>query len=699
MKTALIISAIMSLGRIRPTVATMFCAVLCLWIWMPGVASAQTARATTAEATPSERVGPLKLRDVPIDQILEVLERWTGKTMLRPQSLPAATVNLNLKEEVTREQAIRAIETLLALNGIALTPLDEQFVKVTALNAAKTEAPELIAGSTLAMPPSGRVVSKLFKLKFLRVGELMPQIAGLLNQSAGGPPVLFDKANAALITDSLSNLQRIETLMLQLDRSETSGLQPKFYSLVHAKAGEVVNKLRTMLAGPIQVQLGAATTYNADDRTNQIVLFSDPEQHAIFDRLIARLDVRSGQDTITEVLYLKHATAKEVATLLSQLISGQNNVTRGNGQDSVRPNSAPRPEPTQPTAPSPALPVAAASSAATPPATLAASGVALELSTQFSSLLTILPEERSNALVVSGTADDIRLIIGMINRIDVLLAQVRIEVVIAEVTLSNNSSTGISELGLKIEGDKLVGFSASLPGLSAKDGVVTRPDGENAITGPWDLAGQITLASTPRKSSANILSVPNIITSHNREGKIFVGEQRPVISSYLNDGGASGSSGGFGSGYRSTVSSKDIGIQLSVKPLIGVDGSVQLEIKQEVNDILGEVTIDGNPQPRIGRRSTESFVSAQSGEIIVLGGLQRTSLSRNSSRLGPVPIIGDLLGARAKETTRTDLVFFLRPTVLSNAPLDNTAAMEQVERFPKAHREEVKKVLEREAGS
>ncbi len=663
---------------------------LCSLLAFAAVAGrAQTAETPAAEIQAGDRIGPLKLRDIGLDQVLEVLERWTGKTLLRPQTLPAATVSLNLREEVTKEQAIRAIETLLNLNGVALTPLDEQFIKVTALNAAKAEAPELIAESTLGLPPSGRVVSKLFKLKFLRVSEFMPQVAGLLNPAAGGPPALFEKANAALITDSLSNLQRIETLMLQLDRSETAGMQPKFYSLAHAKASDVVNKLRAMLTGPLQAQLGSTTTYNADDRTNQIVLFSDPEQYAVFDQLIARLDVRSGQDTRTEIIYLKHASAKDVATLLSQLISGQNTAARSNGQEPVRTNLAAPPATT--TTPSTPDPSAIAATSQTPVSTL---GLTTELSNQFSSLLTVLPEDRSNALVVSGTADDIRLINTMISRIDVLLAQVRIEVVIAEVTLSNNSTTGISELGLKIEGDKMVGFSASLPGLSANEGVITRPGGENPITGPWDLAAQITLASTPRKSNANILSVPNIITSHNREGKIFVGEQRPVISSYLNDGGSSGSSGGgFSGGYRSTVSSKDIGIQLSVKPLIGSDGSVQLEIKQEVNDILGEVTIDGNPQPRIGRRSTESFVSVRSGEIIVLGGLQRTSQSRSSSRLGPVPIIGDILGARSKERTRTDLVFFLRPTVLTNTPLDNTSALEQVERFPKPHREDVKRVI------
>jgi general secretion pathway protein D len=638
-----------------------------------------------------ERIGPLKLRDIPIDQILEVYERWTGKTLLRPQALPAATLTLNLKEEVTKEQAIRALETLLTLNGIALSPLDAQFVKITAINVAKSEAPELLSGSTLGLPASGRLVSKLFQLKFLRVGEFMPQIAGLLNSAAGSAPVVFEKSNTALLTDSLSNLQRVETLLLQLDRPEMAGLEPRFYPLKHAKASEVVNKMRTMLSGPLQSQLGSATSYNPDDRTNQIVVFCDPQQHPLFDSLIAKLDVRSGQDTKTEFIALKHAAAKEVSTILSQLVSGQNNAAKNAGQETPRPSGEAASANKVPTPPL-AAPVAPTASSATAKEL----GLPGELANQFSSLLTILPEERSNALVVSGTVDDLRLINDLVVRIDVLLAQVRIEVVIAEVTLSNNSSTGISELGLKVEGDKLVGFTASLPGLSAKEGVVTRPDGKNAITGPWDLAGQVTLAASPRKSNANILSVPTITTTHNREGKIFVGEQRPVISSYLNDGGSSGSSGsggGFGGGYRSTVSSKDIGIQLSVKPLIGPNGSVQLEIKQEVNDILGEIIIDGNSQPRIGRRSTESFVSAMSGDIIVLGGLQRTSDSGNSSRLGPIPIIGDLLGARSREKSRTDLIFFLRPTMLTNPAADNAPAIKAVESFPKTQRKEVQRVL------
>ena len=135
-------------------------------------------------------------------------------------------------------------------------------------------------------------------------------------------------------------------------------------------------------------------------------------------------------------------------------------------------------------------------------------------------------------------------------------------------------------------------------------------------------------------------------------------------------------------GTRTSVTQTEIGITLTVTPLIGNDGSVQLTIEQEVNDILGEILIDGNAQPRVGSRRTQSFVTVKSGEIIVLGGLQRVSDTRSTSRLGPIPFIGDLLGRRTRTDNRSDLVFFLRPVVLTNSAADNVDALQRLDRLP-----------------
>ena len=623
--------------------------------------------AAAAEAG-SDTIGPVKLRNESVGQVLDLLEQWTGRTLLRPPALPGGSYNLTLPEAVSREEAVLALETLLNLHGIAVAPMGERYLKVTPLNLARTESPSFIDGPVRGLPSSGRIASKLFTLEFLRVSEFLPQIAALLNPGLGAAPVLFEKSNSALVTDSVSNLQRIEALIEELDRPSLVQNTVKFYPLRSgAKASDVVDQLRTFLGGPLQMQLGATTSYLADDRTNQIILFSDPRQHPFFDELIARLDVEADPNTRNEVIPLKNADATEVATLLSELVAGRNEAERAAGEARA---GAAETAPAGPGAPPQGGPIAAPGSA--------------RPAEEFSELVTILADKRSNAVIVGGTNDDIRLLRRLIEQIDVLLPQVRIEVVIAEVTLGDQATSGISALGLAIRGNKLVGFSGEGAGFSVTNGTITEAD-----DGSTELAADLGLSTTPRKTNTTILSVPSILTTHNKEGRIFVGEQRPVISSYLNDAAAAGT---IGTGYRSTITSKDIGIELLVKPLIGVDGSVQLEITQEVNDVLGELVIDGNAQPQIGRRSTKAFVSAKSGEIIVLGGLQRQSRGRNTNRLGPIPILGDLLGTRRREDTRTDLVFFLRPYVLTNTPADNADALRRIDSGPQ--REAVRAALD-----
>ena len=657
--------------------------------------------ALPAEAT----IGPIKFGDITIDAALEMLERWSGRTVLHPAGLPATSLSFSLNEKVTRAEAREALETLLTLNGIAVTPLGTRFLKVMPLNLARTEAPDFIEGSTLGLPPSGRIASKLYTLKFLRVAEFAPQISGLLNAGAASAPIIFEKTNAMLLTDALSNLQRVETLLAQLDQPALEGLAPKFYKINNSTASALVTKLQALLTGNTATALGSNTVYQADDRTNQIILLSDPRQHAFFDELITRLDTAGESSTRQEVIQLKHATATEVATLLSSLISGQtsanartggaqttnqqlaaarnaalaavnqaNNLARqaaAQANQNNQANNNNRPANAPQAAPAPNI-IFNPGNVGAPPE-----------SQQFSSILTVVADERSNALVVSGTVEDLRLIKDIVTQLDVLLAQVRIEVVIAEITLSDAASTGIEALGLTVQANKLVGFSGAAPGVVVSNGTLV-----NATTGVRDLSATLAFSTTPRKSNTNILSVPNILTTHNKEANVFVGESRPVISGYQNTGVNNGS---VGTGYTSNVTYREIGIRLTVKPLIGHDGSVQLEIKQEVNDILGDVLIDGNAQPIIGSRTTESFVSARSGEIVVLGGLQRKTQSRSTSRLAGIPLIGDLFGKRSREHTRTDLVFFLRPYVLTNTTADNAEAMERLQHSPQ--REEVQSAL------
>ncbi|MDB6167481.1 MAG: type and secretion system protein [Verrucomicrobia bacterium] len=601
-----------------------------------------------------ELVGPIKLADADIDTVLGALEIYTGRTILRPQTLPtASTYTLKLNKAVPKSEAITALETLLALNGVGLSPLGERFLKVIPLAQVKTEAPEIIDGSTLNLAPSGRIATKLFQLEFLRVNEFVPQIAPLMSPGVANGIVSLDKANAALITDSVSNLQRVEMLLRQLDRPMANGLSPKFYTLRGgSKASDMVNKLRSLFQGPLQTQLGTATTYSADDRTNQIILLADPRQYPIFDDLIAKLDTVAEPNTRNEVIYLKHAAAKDVATLLSQLVSGQNSsAQKSSGGATVRPllpNANPQP--------------GQVNGVTTPAPAPAVAGLA-DQTNEFSTLITVLPDERSNAVIVSGTVDDIRLIRDLVDKLDIVLAQVRIEVIIAEVTLSDSDKSGISALNLTVgpgadNRTMITNFSADAG--SAGSGIAG-----------WNISGGVVnplsfnaaLGNTGSRHNVRVLQSPTIVTTHNKEASVVVSQQQPVITGTQTNV-ATGTSSPVSS---SQVTYKDIGINLKVTPLIGDDGSIQLKIDQVVDDVIGNVTIDGNQQPIIGHREANSFVNVNDGQMIVLGGLQRNALTRDRTKLGffyEIPILSQLLGGRSHGIDRTELLLFIRPHVL-----------------------------------
>jgi general secretion pathway protein D len=658
----------------------------------PAAAPAPVAGVAAAVPLPglsgTDQVGPVILRDETVAQVLDLMQRWTGKSILRPQALPASVYTLSLPASITRDEALLAIETLLNLNGIAVIQQGDKFLKVVPNLVAKSESPALIAGSTLTLPPSGRIATKIYTLKHANAQEFVTQIVSGLNTTLASPPIYFGRNNAFLVTDSITNLQKIEKLVEQLDKPQLDLVVTKSYTLKNAMATDMVAKLTAMLRTP-QVTSGGApfrlstgTTFLADERTNRVLLMGSADQHDFFDKLIDTLDQKSNPNTKTDVIFLRHADAQQVATLVTSLVTGQTTAASRAG-NTVR-------NTTQNRTPTPVAPVAGAAGAAGP------SQMGAD---EFSSSLTVLPDVRSNSVVVSGTNDDLRLLHDLIDKVDIVLPQVRIEVVIAEVKLSDNESNGFNTLGLTVTNGKLVGIGGTGAGFGVNGAnaisTTNLPANTTQVGGSQgtlgvnsSLSATIGLVTTPRKGDLKILSVPAITTTHNKEATLFVGESRPVItgSTLSTTTGAS----------TSTVSQRDIGITLKVLPLIGKDGAVQLQVSQSVEDILGTTILDGNDQPIIGRRTTDSYVSAMSGEIVVLGGLQRTVTTKSTSRLGPIPIIGDIFGSSTNLEEKQELIIFLRPYVLNSSAVDNLDALSRA--TSNANGAEVKKILDNVPG-
>ncbi len=650
---------------------------LCLIAFIAGfpipTVSAQTIPATTSEET----IDSLRLRDAPLDLVLDRLEVWTGRTILRPQTLPAATITINITRPMPKSEAIQAVVSVLNLNNIGVVEMGDKFLKIVELaNKTRTEAPMMIVGSTLALPSSGQVASKIFELTNLKASDLVPQLNTILNIQLGGA-IFFTNTNAFLVTDSISNLQRVEQLLLTLDQPATANFTPKFYTLHFAKASDLVTKIKQMLQSPNQVTFGNSVTLSPDDRTNQIVLIADPKQYDFYDSLIDKLDIKADPNTRNEVIYLKHATADKVATLLGTVITGQTAALAKSTAGANRPGQTVQ-------APAAANNGQPANAATTP---VSFSSGANASTTQFSSLLTVASDDRSNAIVVSGTGDDIRLIQELVDKIDVILSQVRIEVVIAEVTLTDTDKSGITALNLTFQPSggattvtntngtltstttsgtgptQLTNFGGSVAGWNVTNGTVN------------PLAFAAAMSNNGSKGNLKVLSAPTIVTTHNNEAEIIVGQSQPIITGSTSTPNTTGS----GLTTSSTVTYKDIAIDLKVTPLIGEDGNIQLKIDQQVNDILGSVTIDNNEQPIIGKRQATSFVNVQDGEMIVLGGLQRTKESKDRTKIGfiwEIPILSHLLGGRTNVKERTELLLFIRPHVLAPSTAGKNAQNE-----------------------
>jgi general secretion pathway protein D len=637
------------------------------------VLNAQTAGqpASTPRPASQNRTGngliDYNIQAAPVDSILDTLEELTGRTVIRPQALSPATYTINLVQK-TKAEVILALETELEVNQVAVIPLGDKFLEVMPLPLARSSAPEYIEGSTLDMPPSGQIATKLFQLEYLRANEFFNAqlITSMFSPNTGGSVVVLEKSNAALVTDTIADLQRTERLLASVDKPSAIGMTPKFYKLNNATASVLVTKLKAILAGPILNQLGTTTSYQADDRTQQVIVLADPRQWPLFDSLIEKLDVEADPNVHTDVIFLKHADAQTLQQVLATLISGQVAASQkaAAASQSIRPgengyqaaNGQPQPptpsigtapgiQPAAAPAPSPALVTVARNAAA------AESGG--ESTSEFSSLVTTVADERSNSIVVSGTASDVRLMHDVIERLDAAVPEVRIEVVIAEVTLDDTNNSGLAALGLTFSGHDITNFSGSIPGWDVSSGTIS----------PVAFQAALNATTAGGKSLVKIVQADVIMGSHAKQSEVTVGEEDPIINGSTETPTATGTTNTSTETYTYT----NIGLDLTVTPLIGDNGDVQLTIDQKVLNIQGTTNINGNAQPIIGNREAKSFLTVKDNEMIVLGGLQQDQRSINQQKIGllyEIPILSSLFGARTNEIQRTELLLFVRPHIV-----------------------------------
>jgi len=265
--------------------------------------------------------------------------------------------------------------------------------------------------------------------------------------------------------------------------------------------------------------------------------------------------------------------------------------------------------------------------------------------------VTIVPDARSNSLLVRASASDFQLIQAAVDQLDTRPLEVLIEVIIAEVQKDHSLSFGVDATlpPTQINGGKTV-LNGSQAGAGLTDFVLHA----------MNLSGlniDATLSAAASRGDVRILSRPVVIAANNEQATINVGSQRPFVQ-------VSRTLATDNTARDEVVQYEDVGTKLSVLPTISPDGYVGLEVTQEVNDATSEVAFNA---PVISTRSVQTTLLIKDGQTVVLGGLSDSQRDVNQGGipgLSSIPLIGGLFGHASRQTTDTELYLFLTPHVI-----------------------------------
>ena len=617
--------------------------------------------------------GPFFLVDETPSNTVKILESLTGKVAIQAPNLPNVKINFSTSGKLSRSEAIIAFKSLLAANGIAITPMGEKFFKAAPMAGSSSQAADIITGAAAAMPASQSLYTKLYELKYAQIDEFKTTLSKFVSADSFASVAVFSRKNAFLLTDTLVNHQRVETILKTIDTPTQINEDIGVVMLKNMASDELKRRFQA-LKGDILKKYFERTTIEADERTNQVIIATEKGNLENIKKLIEKLDVDAQPLTRSEVYYIRHGQSKDIETVLNNIVKGQKTAVKNAQTSKAAATNATNRNNAMTNAQ--ARMNAAATQAKSVPAALPTnltpdpSGAAL----QFSDYITIVADERSNAIVAYGTPTDLKQIEDIIRKVDIILAQVKIDVIITEVTLTDNQVSGLSSFGLDYstmlnsEGKKgWSGNTAMSPLSDDTSSPFSLSIDEYGFSSIFGVATQ--------NDKVKILSAPSIVTTHNNEATINVSQTQPIITSTTTYQTSSYPQ------IQSEVEWKDIGIVLKVTPRIGENGVVQMQIKQTVESVVRTTVINDINQPIIGKREAESFVSATSGETIILAGLQQTKTNSGDGEvflLSDIPLIGNWFKPESEKTERTELIIFIRPTVIKSEGYESVLAKEKI---------------------
>ena len=566
-------------------------------------------------------------------------------------------------------QALRLFSAQLRTQGFAL--VENAGIHTVVPEAdAKMQSGPVNAGP--APTGGGQIVTQIFRLNHESASNLVPVLRPLI--SPNNTINVTPGSNSLVITDYADNLQRLGRIVAALDVANATGVD--VIRLQHGIASDMAPMVQRLLdasaagagagVAPGQGGEGFRTTVLADARTNALIVrAANPARLGLVRTLVDQLDLApaGGPGAASgniHVVYLRNADATKLATTLRAALAADNRSGAAGTPAGVG-----------------GLPSGAVASAASVGSGASSgTGGGFAPSAQPSTGGQIQADPATNSLIITAPEPQYRQLREVIDRLDQRRAQVFVESLIAEISENKAAEFGIQWQGpIGQKGDGSIGLlgtnfsvgganilqlasqplsATNLPATGANFGVANRLANGTYVLG--------FLARFLQSSGeGNVLSTPNLLTLDNEEAKIVIGQNVPFVTGQYTNANATGST----VNPFQTIERKDVGLTLKVKPQISEGGTIKMQIYQEVSSI--DTSVASTSGLVTNKRSIESNVLVEDGNIIVLGGLLQDTAGNNQQRvpgLGDIPVLGYLFKAEARSRKKTNLMLFLRPVVV-----------------------------------
>jgi general secretion pathway protein D len=642
----------------------------------------------------------LKIRDQDTNMILDMIQLITNRYILRPQNLPAVKITFDSMAVLTKRETLLAVESLLAMNGVAITKIDDKFYKAVPAQGANVHVPIWIEGEVSQMKPSQRIYVKMFFLEYVPVEKMRETLNSFATPNVSSL-LPFPNANAIMVTDSLLNLQRMEKIIKQMDISKKESSTAIFsYKAKYTNAESLVKDFQGRYEEYFKndFQLEPSMSYRTIGSEISVVCHAFDEVRV--KEILEKLDTSSGLDFASKLVPLYHASSEDVAKMLNEFTNSQK-VDAGS-----LPGNIQNPQGKQ-TSPSPK----------------AVSTKGSDLSSNFSRFANVAPDSRSNGIFISGLKSDVEQFEGMIEVLDVPLPMARIDTIFVMVDLSQANQRGIDALFQDLEwsdDSTIESTTTTNPGADGQLGTSddfeqteTTNFGSEVLSGAlkvpllnstvpfkmqnWKLSqfqwSQIfSLAS--QRNDIRIFSTPSITVIHGGKGggedgakgtsKIQIRDRRSVGLPTANNYGNQNTVNSGGIQNLDAITELSINNPRIRKTVRDENGNLvergtvfmSVNVTAEKFDDTFTNTYEGQQIPSIKTRTAQTDIAIRDGQIMVIGGLQEVQLDTTTSKynlLSDIPIIGEkLFTPKQTKYTPTELMIFMRPTIIDpENPVDD----------------------------